>query len=315
MDGLLISRRLWALARWCLREPLVHFLVAGALVFAVYELANPPSGRPTQTDQVVLTKDDLRQLAVMWLAQGRETPTVDDMKALAEQRVREEILSREAVALDLDKNDEIINRRLAQKMDFLAADVAALQEPDEGELRAWYTANTDRFAMPPRVSFRHLYFSFDRGAGAQEAATAALVKIVGLSSAEAVAMAAADRFMLRDYYGERTPEQIAKEFGSDFAAALFRLNVGSWQRPIRSGYGWHLVWVDAIEPGRVPAFEEIHPDIKSAWLDERQREIKQEAFGAMRARYTVIVPSIEATDLADLRLPQAAISALSVIPR
>ena len=84
------------------------------------------------------------------------------MRALIEQRVSEEILFREAVALGLDKDDEIIKRRLAQKMDFLAADIAALQDPGDAELRAWYAQNSDRFALPPRASFRHLYFSFDR---------------------------------------------------------------------------------------------------------------------------------------------------------
>src|SRR4029079_2780387 len=101
-------------------------------------------------------------------------------------------------------------------------DLAALQDPEESVLRAWYDANADRFAEPPRASFRHLYFSLDRGPGGWEAAAAALVKIAGLSPAEAAATANADRFMLRDYYGERTPEQLAKEFGPDFAAALFK---------------------------------------------------------------------------------------------
>ena len=315
MHRLLISQRLGTLTRRWLREPLVHFLVAGALIFALYHVVNPPSDRIAPGDQIVLTKDDLRQLAVVWLAQGRVMPTAEEMNVLVEQRVRQEILSREAVALGLDNNDEIIKRRLAQKMDFLAADLAALQDPGEDELRTWLAANVEQFAVPPRVSFRHLYFSLDRGPGAQEAAATALVKISGLSSAEAVAATAADRFMFRDYYGERTPEQVAKEFGPDFTTALFELRPGVWQGPIRSGYGWHLVLVDATEAGRVPAFEEIQTDVKSAWLDEKQRGIKEEAFAAMRARYTVVVPPIEAADLADLRLPPDAISALGIVPR
>src|ERR1700730_11008851 len=163
--------------RW-LREPLVHFLLAGALIFATYELLNPAAGRTDRANQIVLTKDDLRQLAVHWLAQGRPPPTADEMRALVEQRVSQEILSREAVALGLDKDDEIIKRRLAQKMYFLAADIAALQDPGDAELRAWYTQNSDRFALPARASFRHLYFSFDRP-GAHNAGVAALEKIAG----------------------------------------------------------------------------------------------------------------------------------------
>src|ERR1700680_3941734 len=162
LDQSQTGRKPPSLVRRWLREPLLHFLLAGALIFAIYEVLNPAAGRPDRTSQIALTKDDLRQLSVHWLAQGRPLPTADQMHALIEQRISEEILSREAVALGLDKDDEIIKRRLAQKMAFLAADIATLQNPGDAELRAWYTQNSDRFALPPRASFRHLYFSFDR---------------------------------------------------------------------------------------------------------------------------------------------------------
>jgi peptidyl-prolyl cis-trans isomerase C len=314
MHGLRFFRHLRAGVWWWAREPLVQFVVAGALIFAVYQIANP-ANRSTDANQIVLTKDDLRQLAVLRLAQGRVLPTAEEMNALVEQRVREEILAREASALGLDRNDEIIKRRLAQKMDFLVADLAALRDPSEAELRSWLASHVDRFAEPPRVTFRHLYFSFDRGPGARQAAVAALAKIDGQSAAVAVATAAADNFMFRDYYGERTPDQVGKEFGPDFAAALFRLKTGAWQGPIRSGYGWHLVLVDTSEPGRVPAFEEIQPSVKTAWLDQQQSEMKEAAFAAMRARYTVVVPPIESIDLANLRLPAGALSSTGVFPR
>ena len=299
--------------RW-LREPLLHFLLAGALIFAIYQLLNPAANRTDRANQIVLTKDDLRQLAVHWLAQGRPLPTADQMHALIEQRVSEEILFREAVALGLDKDDEIIKRRLAQKMDFLAADIAALQDPGDAELRAWYAQNSDRFALPPRASFRHLYFSFDRP-GARDRAAGILDKISGKPADAPEVATVADPFMFQDYYAERAPDQIAKEFGPDFAKAVFQLKPGAWQGPIQSGYGWHLVFVDAIEPGRVPAFEEVEPDVKSAWLDQKQREIKRIAFEAMRARYTVVVPPIESVDFGSLRNPQAPIASTDVFPQ
>lgn len=298
-----------------LREPLVYFLLCGALIFAAYELLNPPAGRAGQTSRIVLSEDDLRQLAVQWIAQGRPPPNRDEMRALVQERVSEEILSREAVALGLDKDDEVIKRRLAQKMNFLAEDIAALQDPGDAELRAWFVQNSSRFAQPPRASFHHLYFSADRGPAARDAAAAALVRIAGKPADTPPAATAADPFMFQDYYAERTPEQVAKEFGPDFAKAAFGLRPGLWQGPIQSGYGWHLVFVDAIEQGRVPAFEEVEPVVKSAWLDQKQSEIKQTAFAAMRERYTVVVPSLEAIDLRSLRIPQAAITSMQMLPQ
>jgi parvulin-like peptidyl-prolyl isomerase len=287
-------------ARKWLREPLLQFLFVGALIFAAYIVSSPGKG-PDQTSRIVLTADDLRQIAVQWLAQGRSLPTRDQMTALVQERVSEEILSREAVSLGLDKNDEIIKRRLAQKMDFLAEDIAALQKPGDDELRAWYAQNSSRFALPARASFHHLYFSADRGRTTRDSAVAALAKIGGAAADMAQAAAGADPFMFQDYYAERTPEQITREFGPSFAITVFQLKQGAWQGPVQSGYGWHLVFIDTIEPSRVPAFEEVETDVKSAWLDDKQREIKQTAFEAMRGRYTVVVAPIDSIDWASLQ--------------
>ena len=304
----------WNFLRKLMREPLLHFLLAGLLIFAVYTLLSPAPLRTAPSDQIVLTKDDLRQLAMQWIAQGRPLPTADQMHALVEQKLSEEMLFREAVALGLDKDDEIIKRRLAQKMGFLAEDVAALQNPGEAELKTWFGQNATRFALPPRASFRHLYFSFDRPSS-RDRAVATLDKIAGKPSDIPDLATVADRFMFQNYYAERAPEQIAKVFGPDFAKALFQLKAGAWQGPVESGYGWHLVFVDTIEPGRVPAFEEIEPDVKSAWLDEKQREVKRIALQAIRARYTIIVPPIESVDLRDLRNPQAPLASTEVFPQ
>jgi len=286
-------------------EPLLHFVVAGVVLFGAYRVLAPaPEEASTDQQKIALTKDDVRQLAVTWLAQGRPPPTPDEMRSLMDQKVTEEILFREAVSLGLDRDDEIIKRRLAQKMDFLAADLATLDEPSNAQLKEWYAKRSDRFAVAPHLSFRHLYFSFDkRGEAAREVAEAAMPSISGKPADSLEAASVADPFMFRNYYGDATPDQMAKEFGPDFAKALFTLKPGSWQGPIQSGYGWHLIWVDSIEPGRVPAFEEIAPAVKSAWLDERYSEVKSNALKEMRSRYVVTLPTVTADDLLGLEAP------------
>jgi peptidyl-prolyl cis-trans isomerase C len=290
--------------RQLLGEPLLHFLVVGVLVFGGYRLFIAEPEQTADPQRIELTSDDIRQLAVAWLAQGRPQPSPDEMRSLVEQKVNEEILFREAVALGLDRDDQIIKRRLAQKMDFLAADVAALDEPSDAQLSEWYSKHSERFALPPHASFRHLYFSPDkRGGAAQSDATAALAVLAGKSGDSPDGKALADTFMLRNYYGDSTPEQTAKEFGPAFAEALFGLKPGSWQGPVQSGYGWHLVWIDSIEPGRVPTYEEVKPQVKSTWLDDRYQEVKRSALEEIRSRYTVVVVPIDTVDLHDLKSP------------
>ncbi|MGH7802360.1 MAG: peptidylprolyl isomerase, partial [Thermodesulfobacteriota bacterium] len=115
----------------------------------------------------------------------------------------------------------------------------------------------------------------------------------------------ADPFMFQDYYGDSTPEQVAKEFGPNFAQSLLQLKPGAWQGPIESGYGWHLVWVDTITPSRVPQFEEVEPDVRSAWIEEQRAETKRKMFEAMRVRYEVVLPKPIDKEASKANLPTA----------
>lgn len=290
------------------RDPLLHFLVAGGLIFGAYVRFAPEAAPQADPTRIELTIDDMRQLALVQLAQGRPLPDEAGLRALAEREAMQRILAREATALGLDRDDEIIERRLAQKMDFLLADLAQLEPPSRAELAAWYAANAARFTLPPRASFRHLYFSPDaRGDdGARAAAEAALAEVADRPIDAPDLAAHADRFMFQDFYGGRTPEQVAKEFGPDFAAAVFTLAPGGWHGPIRSGYGWHLVRLDAVEPARVPALDEVEADVRAAWTGERYGEIRQRAEDDMRARYTIVIPPLDPAALGTLSARQAA---------
>jgi peptidyl-prolyl cis-trans isomerase C len=275
-----------------LREPLLHFLVIGAALFAYYHAATRGSAGVEPSRQIQLTLDDLTQLDLYFESQWRRPPTPEELDHLIENKIQEEVLYREALAMGLDKDDTIVKRRLAQKMEFLAEDVAAAHEPTPDELRSWFAKNSERFALPRRVSFRHLYFSPDRrGAHARDAAEQALEKLADQPQSSSLAASLADPFMLQDYYGDRTAEQLEKEFGPGFAKAVEELPPGSWQGPIESGYGWHLVFVDTVVPRRVPALEEVEPDVKTAWLSAQKERSRDDAYKAMRAKYTVLLPA------------------------
>jgi len=275
-----------------LREPLVHFLLIGALLFGVYGLG-PSAGPATAgSKEIRLSQGEIAQLTLLYQSQWRRPPTPQELERLVENKVQQEILYREALAMGLDKDDEIVKRRMAQKMQFLAEDVAATREPTTDELRTWFGKNSAKFAQPPRLSFRHLYFSPDRrGARARDDAEQALAKLVGQPVDAKIAGPLADPFMFQDYYRDRAPDFLAKEFGPPFALAVAELPPGSWQGPVESGYGWHLVFVDTLIPGRVPAFEEVEPDVRTAWLNEQKALAWEKAYKEMRAKYVVLLPA------------------------
>jgi peptidyl-prolyl cis-trans isomerase C len=276
--------------RW-LREPLLHFLLLGAALFAVYSYTHRGRGGFESSRQIAVSLDELRQIDMYFESQWHRQPTPAEFQAMVEDKVREEVLYREALAMGLDKDDTIVKRRMAQKMQFLAEDVAAAHEPSTAELRAWFEKNSNRFALPSRYSFRHLYFSPDkRGKNAQADAAKTLTKIAGQPEDSKLAISLADPFMFQNYYGDRAPEALAKEFGPQFVVALEKLKPGLWQGPIESGYGWHLVYIDTVIPGRVPTFEEMEPDVKTAWLAEQKSTAWKKAYAEMRAKYMVLLP-------------------------
>ena len=277
--------------RWA-REPLLHFLMIGAALFVAYHWLNPSAANLDTSRRIELTDDDIRQLEISWTAQWQRPPTPDEMHNLVEDKVRQEILYREGLALGLDRGDTIVKRRLAQKVEFLTDDVSALRDPSLDELKKWYAKNGSQFALPSRITFRHLYFSPDtRGAHARDAAASALEKLADKSAATIDLITFGDPFMFQDHYGESTPDQVANVFGTKFAEELFKLKPGEWNGPVESGLGWHLVWVESITPGRTPEFEEVDiSQIKSQWLSAQRAETKRKLFAAMRARYEIVLP-------------------------
>ena len=293
-----------------LREPLVYFLLLGAALFALYRYVQPVRSVAPSSNQIQLSLDELAQLVMFFHSQWRRPPTPEELDRLVEQKVQSEVLYREALAMGLDKNDEIVKRRMAQKMQFLAEDVAAACEPTSAELKGWFEKNSAKFSEPPRLSFRHLYFSPDRrSARARDDAARALDRLAGQPEDTKAAEGIADAFMFQDYYRDRAPDYLGREFGPKFAQAVAALPSGSWQGPIESGFGWHLVFVDSVIPGRIPAFEEVENEAKTAWLNEQKALAWEKAYKEMRAKYIVLLPPPPESTGAAAAPPNATLSA------
>jgi hypothetical protein len=307
-----LRRRRWIFpaVKRGLREPLFHFVLIGAALFAVFHFRQSAQAPSPSSKEIRLSLDELAQTTVLFQSQWRRDPTPEEFNRMVEQKVESEVLYREALAMGLDKNDEIVKRRMAQKMQFLAEDVAAAHEPTMDELKAWFAKNSEKFALPSRYSLRHLYFSPDKRADARDDAAKALTKIAGEPVDSKSAASLGDRFMFQDYYGDRAPDALAKEFGPSFAVAIEKLKPGSWQGPVESGYGWHLVFVDSVIPGRIPAFEEVESEVKTAWLGEQKAQAWEKAYEEMRANYTIFLASPSTNNLVRpiAALPKTAIA-------
>jgi hypothetical protein len=237
--------------------------------------------------RIEFTPDDLARLELFWTSRWRRQPTPSEVRALVDEEIREEILYREALALGLDRDDMVVKRYLSQKLGMVVAEMATVAEPDRAEMKLWFVENAERFELPPRASFRHVYFSVDaRKERAQPDAEAALAD---LRDGSVEVDGYGDAFPFQAYFADRTPEEIGQVFGHSFARALFELPPGTWERPIESAFGWHLVWIDSLAPGRVPAFDEVEAAVRAEWRAEQRVEAKRAFYESVRDRYEVVV--------------------------
>ncbi|MEJ1159751.1 peptidylprolyl isomerase [Prosthecomicrobium sp. N25] len=265
-----------------LKEPLLHFAVIGGLIFAVHGAVDKGSKAGPATQTVRITTTDADWLREMWARQWQRPPTDEELTRLLTDHLTEEVLAREARALELDVGDTIVRRRLAQKMAFLLDDTIRLAEPTEAELRALYETRPDLVRTQPRVSFTQVYFR--RGSDDQVRAT-----LAALSDDAAVPDEMGDSLVLGDTFADQDEQALTNLFGASFAKAVLALPVDRWSGPIQSSYGLHIVKVTALSPVEARPFEVVRGRLEEEWRRERQERARSDRLGALFGKYQVSV--------------------------
>lgn len=263
------------IVRAILREPLVHFLLIGLVLFGLVAGA-----RRLQRPVVRIDEAELRQIVTYWEAQAQRPPTREELNAMLRERIDEELLAREAVRLGLDRDDLIIRRRLAQKMAFASEDLTPVPEPTDAELAAWYEAHPQNYLDPADATFRHVFFSGD-APGAETAAKQALSLPNPLGAGQP--------FALPLSYAGVEMREIVRDYGPEFAGQVETAPLNRWVGPVRSAYGWHLLQVEARSAVSRSPFALVRAEVAEDWKADR-RKVANEAFiRALRERYRVKV--------------------------
>lgn len=268
-----------------LREPLLHFVVAGALLF----LAGQAMRTRADTHRIVITAQREAQLANRYALQFGVRPDPGMMAELVKSDLHDEILFREGLTLALDKDDEIVRRRIIQKMRFLLEDVQVPPEPDIAQLQAYYHAHCEHYRLPGRATFTHVYFSVDRGdANARSRAQAALATLAASLSAPQRAPGLGDPFPDLYDFADYSQAQVEHLFGrTDFAAGVFAVPQGKWAGPFKSAYGWHLIYVQSRAAARDPPFAAVRNKVRGDYLLDSQKRANDIAFAALARQFTV----------------------------
>jgi peptidyl-prolyl cis-trans isomerase C len=278
--------------KW-LNEPLLHFLVIGALVFIVFSVVNNEE-ISLDGKKIVVSAGDIERLNANWSKKWNRLPTEDELEGLVDSYIREEIYYREALALGLDQDDTVLRRRLMQKMEFLSNDIAELNTPDEKSLNAYFLEHKDKYELPARVSFTHIYFSFDkRSMQVLQDAENILEQIQAVSPPVVRAPDRGDPFMLQYDFTLETPFEVSRLFGQGFAEQLFQLKENGWQGPVESGYGLHLVWINEKIDARMPELASVIDKVRTDWMFEQRQKTNKAIYERFKERYEIVIEKMQ----------------------
>lgn len=282
-----------------LREPLLHFLAAGMLLFALFDwLAGSDQAGARQ-----IVVDDNGLVALLGYRNPRVGPVAareyldgmspEDRRRLVDDFVREEVLYREAVELGLDDNNYSARRRLITQLEYINQGfIYDSLQLDEQDLADFYLENQERYRVASQITFTHVYFSADRlgQQGALDSAASELQTLNAQAIAFHRAASRGDHFLYHRNYVNKNREEVASHFGTGFADRVFELEAQSqWQGPFTSAYGVHLVMVTSLKPAYIPGLEEVRARVADDLAQQRVAQAMEDVYQQALGRYTVNV--------------------------
>lgn len=259
---------------------MLHFFVLGTALFVLFGWLN--QGTVKAPDEIVVDLPRIESLAAQFERVWQRPPTADELRGLIDGWVREEILYREGVALGLDRNDTVVRRRIAQKMEFIA-DGAVPAEPTDEELEEWLASNMDRYRIEAVYNLEQAYFDPARHDDGLRARLAALGSTLGV----AATVPGSDPTLLPGTLRAARSSEIARTFGAGFADTLAALPTGEWQGPVESAYGLHLVRIGEKVPGKDPVLAEVRDAVERDWSAAQAERLNEAFYEAVKDRYTV----------------------------
>ena len=280
-----------------LREPLLHFMFIGAAIYLLYAVFVEPEAEETDKT-IVVSAGEIEWMNAVWQKRWNRAPTADELDSLIKQYIKETVLYREALTMGLNKHDQVIRRRLAQKLEFLAKDLVALTPPSEEDLQAYFMAHLNYYTEPTLFTFTQVFIDPDkRGDATLEDAENIKATLIARGENIDDVSGTGDDIMLQNYYPEKDQAEIQKQFGSGFAESLIELSPGQWHGPVLSGYGVHLVYLHSIVEPPAIVFEDVRQRVTLDWETEKGIELNDQFYKSLREQYSIVIeePAVDDT--------------------
>ncbi len=270
-----------------LKEPLLHFVLLGAMLFLLFFYVNDDPF-PEDEKNIVVNNSTLSLLIETFERTWMRPPTSVEMKGLIDNYVKEEIYYREGLALGLDKNDLVIRRRIHQKLEFLNTDLVETFPPKEAELKAYLANNPEKYRKEETITFHQIYINVSKnGNDPWEKARKLLTQMRNRTLSEQELKQYGDSSMLPEFIKDESLSGIVRLFGEEFADEIIRAPLGVWSGPYTSTYGLHLVYLSEKKPAQTLSLEEVSDAVERDFNNDRRRDLNNKLYQALRKRYSV----------------------------
>jgi len=269
------------LIRRLLREPLLHFLLLGALLFLAYGWLNRAG--LAAPDEIVVSQGQVDGLVMQFERVWQRAPTTDERQALIDSWVRDEVFYREALAMGLEQDDPVVRRRLSQKVQFILDTGSESAAPTDAELQTWLDANADRYRVEASYALNQHYFDPARHGERIESIVAQAQRAL------AEGRPATDDPTMLPAKLEGRAADVERQFGAEFEQALRTLPVGGWQGPVRSAFGLHLVELTARTDARAATLADVRPEVARDLMQARAEAAQEALYQNLRAKYAVTI--------------------------
>ena len=273
-----------------LKEPFFHFILIGIALFIRYGMVNKQS---SSKNTILINDFDVSSIIASWEMQWKRPPTEKELQNLIAQNIKQEIFYQEALNMNLDHNDEIIKRRLSQKMQFLSNNIAAMVEPSDKDLKAYYKEHSNKYLTPPSYSLYQITFSPDKRKDNYKDALETLKQFPNATFDEMKDWGYSLPFAY--FFDNINANELGLQLGSKFPEGLQEQELNKWIGPIPSGFGYHLVYITQIKASALPAFDLIKKDIVRDYEYDNQKEINEIIYKELKKKYNIEI-DIKSTD-------------------
>jgi hypothetical protein len=271
--------------RTILKDPLLHFLFFGAIIYMVSTFF---VGGEQNQQAIIVSKGQIQHLETLYKKTRQRAPSAEELKGLVDAHILEQAAYLEGVRLGLDRDDIVVKRRLRQKLDFIAEESVSRPEASDEQLSEYLRAHADQFRLDPTLTFRQIYLdkkTFGESLNQQSSEILAALK----NNPEQDISGLGNRSVFASRYPSKSSFELIRLLGKQFTDSVITLEPGSWQGPIRSSYGLHLVYIESKQVGRLPELADIRGDVLQEWNNVLREKTVKAYYQQLLSRFNISI--------------------------